>query len=69
MRKLVKAGQVVVCLIAFAVIILSAVLAASQHILVAILWGFLIGAVVFPLTKAFVDEWEKHYGKDGSTDR
>lgn len=69
MRKLVKAGQVVVCLIAFAVIILSAVLATSQHILVAILWGFLIGAVVFPLTKAFVDEWEKHYGKDGSTDR
>lgn len=54
----------VVCLIVFAVIILSAVLAASQHTLVAILWGFLIGAVVYPLTKAFVDEWEKHYGKD-----
>lgn len=63
MRKLAMAGKYVAFAIAATVIIMSAVLAANEDIIVGTMFGIIIGIVVYVLTASFVKSWEEHYGE------
>lgn len=57
-------GKIIIYVLASIVFVLSMIVTYQQHLLVALIWGTILGAVFYELVVDFVKEWRDHYGKD-----